>query len=311
MSAKRSLTGRAVLITGASSGVGQAAAEAFAAAGADVAVLARSRPGLERAAKRVRAHGRRAVIVQADLTDREAVATAVAEAIEGLGSIDVLVPCAAMTIYGTFEEVSPEDFDRVIDVTFIGAVNVVRAVLPELERSRGQVVAVGSLMSKLPLPMLSSYAAAKHAERGFLNTLSIELRARRSPVKVSILHPGAINTPVWDEMPTANGELPRRPPYGHDPDDVAEALVDLALRPRPEVSFGLETKAIEAIWQLSRPVGDFMLVTIQHYFQSGTRTASSSVGAVRRAVGEGVASDGLPLPLALPRLPHQLVRHLR
>ena len=233
------------------------------------------------------------------------------EAIAELGGIDLLVPCAALTVYGSFEETPPEEFDRVVEVTFIGAVNIVRAVLPELERTGGAIVAAGSLMSKLPLPMLSSYSAAKHAERGFLNTLGIELRAAGSPVTVSILHPGAIDTPVWDEMPTANGDLPRRPPYGHDPADVAEALVDLALRPRPEVTFGLETKAIEALWQFSRPMGDFMLVAIQHYFQSGARTASSSVGAVRRAVERSVATDGLPMPVPLPRLPQQLARLLR
>lgn len=303
------LQGKAVLITGASSGVGLSAAEAFAEAGADVAVLARSRPGLERAAKRVRAHGRKAVIVQADLTDREAVDAAVAKAIEKLGAIHVLVPCAALTVYGSFEEVDPEDFDRVIDVTFIGAVNVVRAALPELERTRGAIVAMGSLMSKIPLPMLSSYSAAKHAERGFLNTLSIELKAQRSPVKISILHPGAINTPVWGEMPSANGELPRRPPEGYDPTEVAEGLVQLARRPKPEATFGLETKAIEAVWNLSRPVGEFMLVAIYHYFRSGTRTASSGVRGLREAVGEGIATDGIPFPR--PSLTHQLNKLLR
>jgi NAD(P)-dependent dehydrogenase (short-subunit alcohol dehydrogenase family) len=309
VSKDRSLDGKAVLITGASSGVGLCAAEEFAAAGADVAVLARSRPGLERAAKRVRAHGRRAVIVQADLTDRDAVEAAVAEAIEELGAIHVLVPCAALTVYGSFEEVEPEDFDRVIDVTFIGAVNIIRAVLPELERTRGSIVAMGSLMSKLPLPMLSSYSAAKHAERGFLNTLSVELRAQRSPVKISILHPGAINTPVWAEMPSANGELPRRPPEGYDPTEVAEGLVDLALRPKPESVFGLETKAILALWSLSRPLGDFMLIAIYHYFRSGTRSASSGVRGLREAVGEGIATDGIPLPR--PSLTHQLTKLLR
>lgn len=303
------LQGKAVLITGASSGVGLSAAEAFAAAGADVAVLARSRPGLERAAKRIRAQGRRAAIVPADLTDREAVGAAVAQAIEELGALHVLVPCAALTVYGSFEEVEADDFDRVIDVTFLGAVNVVRTALPELERTRGAIVAMGSLMSKLPLPMLSSYSAAKHAERGFLNTLAIELRAQRSPVTVSLLHPGAINTPVWGEMPSANGELPRRPPEGYDPTEIAEGLVALARRPRREATFGLETRAIETLWNVSRPVGEFMLVAIYHYFRSGSRTASSGVRGLRAAVGEGIATDGIPFPR--PSVTHALGKLLR
>src|SRR4051812_28338736 len=157
-----SLEDKVVLITGASSGVGFAAAEAFARAGADVALLARRKPDLERAARRVRAHGRRALVVPTDVTDRDAVAAAVPRTVDELGGLDVLVLAAAATVFGTFEEVDPDAFQRVVDVTFGGTVNCVRAALPELERSGGTILAVGSLMSKLPLPTFSSYAAAKH-----------------------------------------------------------------------------------------------------------------------------------------------------
>src|SRR4051794_3655771 len=303
------LEGRAVLVTGASSGVGLCAAEAFARAGADVAVLARSRDGLERAATRVRAQGRRAVVVPADLTDRDAVDAAVARSIEELGALHVLVPCAAATVYGAFDEVAPEDFDRAVEVTFTGAVNVVRSALPELERTNGAIVAMGSLMSRLPLPMLSSYAAAKHAERGFLNTLRIELTARRSPVTVSMLHPGAINTPIWGEMPSATGELPRRPPESYSPAEVAEALVDLALHPRPERVFGTETKLLDLLWNVARPAGDIVLVLMYHYFRTGRRQTSSGVNALREAAGRGLPTDGIPF--SRPSLTHHVVSAVR
>jgi NAD(P)-dependent dehydrogenase (short-subunit alcohol dehydrogenase family) len=288
------LEGKAVLVTGASSGVGLCAAEAFAAAGADVALLARGRPGLERAATRVRAQGRRAVVVPADVTDRDAVDDAVEQAIDALGALHVLVPCAALTVYGSFDEVEPEDFDRAVDVTFTGTVNVIRAVLPELDRASGTIVALGSLMSRLPLPMLSSYAAAKHAERGFLNTLRVELRAQRSPVTVSMLHPGAVNTPVWSEMPSANGELPRRPPEAYSPVEVAERLVELALDPRPESVFGAETRALDLLWNVARPAGDIVMILMYHYFRTGRRETSSGVRALREALDRGVPTDGIP-----------------
>lgn len=290
------LKGKAVLITGASSGVGFAAAEAFARAGADVALLARSRDGLERAAARVRAQGRRAVVVPADLADRESTNAAVARAIDQLGTLHVLCSCAAITVFGGFEEVEPDDFDRVMDVTFGGVVNVVRAALPELEQTGGHIVAMGSLMSKLPLPQLSSYAAAKHAERGFLNTLHVELKARRSKVRIAQLHPGAINTPVWgSSMATANGFLPRRPPEGYSATQVAEELVRLAENPSVERTFGLETRAIELLFTLARPAGDLALVMINHYFRSGRRTSESGITALRDAVGQGVVRGGIPL----------------
>lgn len=303
------LQGKAVLVTGASSGVGMAAAEAFAAAGADVALLARSLPGLEKAAKRVRAQGRRAAIVPADLTDRAATQSAVEAAIDQLGALHVLAPCAAAVVYGRFDEIEADDFDRILEVTFLGAVNVIRSALPELQRTGGAIVATGSLMSKLPLPMLSSYAAAKHAERGFLNTLRAELQAQRSPVTVSILHPGAINTPIWDEMPSPSGELPRRPPEGYTPSEVAEALVDLTLHPRAEVTFGFETKLIEAVFGTFRPAGDLMMAAIYHYFRSGRRESESGVNALRSAAGQGIQTAGIPL--MRPSVNHAAVKVLR
>src|SRR3954469_11755861 len=174
----RSIEDRVVLVTGASSGVGFAAAEAFARAGADVALLARSAEPLERAAEGVRRHGREAVVVPTDVTDRAAVDAAVRTTLDELGGLDVLVLSAATTVFGTFEEVDPDDFDRVVDVTFTGTVNCVRSALHALEDREGVILAVGSLMTKVPLPTFTSYAAAKHAERGFLNSLRVELLAR-------------------------------------------------------------------------------------------------------------------------------------
>lgn len=301
------LQGKAVLITGASSGVGFAAAEAFAKAGADVALLARGVEGLERAAARVRAHGRHAVIVPADISDRDAVDRAVTRAIDELGTLHVLVSCAAITVFGGFDEVEPDDFDRVIDVTFGGVVNVVRAALPELESTGGRIIAMGSLMSKLPLPQLSSYAAAKHAERGFLNSLRVELKARRSKVEVAQLHPGAINTPVWGaSMATATGFLPRKPPEGYAASQVAEELVRLARNPKAERTFGLETKVIETIFNTFRPAGDLMMVMISLYFRSGRNVSQSGVTALREAIGEGVVRDGIPI--TRPSLTRTLAR---
>src|SRR3954447_26267928 len=290
----RSLENQVVLITGASSGLGFAAAEAFARAGADVALLARREADLERAARRVRAHGRRALVVPADVTDREALAEAVDRVVDELGGLDILVLSAAATVFGTFEEVDPEAFDRVMDVTFTGTVNCVRAALPALERRAGTILAVGSLMTKVPLPTFSAYTAAKHAQRGFLNTLRVELLARSSGVEVAMVHPGPIDTPVWQDTATATGDLPRRPP-GLPPDVVAEALVAAARDPRPETTFGADTQAIEWLWQYARPVGDLLLAAVHHYYRSGG-SSKSDASAALDAVAGAVTSDALPRP---------------
>jgi NAD(P)-dependent dehydrogenase (short-subunit alcohol dehydrogenase family) len=150
--ASRDLTGNRVLITGASSGVGAAAAVAFAKAGADVALLARNAPGLERVAFRVRQHGRRALVLPVDLTDQPAVDAAVARVEREWGGLDVAVSNAAAMAFGPFREVSKADFDRTIAVTFLGAVDMIRAVLPALERTKGVLVITGSINGLAPLP---------------------------------------------------------------------------------------------------------------------------------------------------------------
>jgi NAD(P)-dependent dehydrogenase (short-subunit alcohol dehydrogenase family) len=280
------------MITGASSGVGFAAAKAFARAGADVALVARGREGLERAAATARECGRHALVLPADVTDQGALDAAVARTEAELGKLDVLVPNAAATIFGRFEDVGKAEFDRVVEATFLGAVNTVRAALPALRRTRGVIVATGSLNARVPLPTWSSYAAAKFAERGFLHTLRLEQQAEATGVRVGIVHPGAIDTPVWETTATATGVLPRRPPEGYRPRVVARALVAMAADPRPEVTIGAEAVVLGALWTHLRPAGDLFWRAVHHYYRSGHREGSEA-GALWEAAGRGRETGGL------------------
>ena len=144
-----SLEAKRVVITGASSGIGFATACRFAAAGADLALIARGREGLARAGELARTMGVAAYEIEADVADRPGLERAIAEAARRLGGIDVLVANAGAGVYGSFEEISPEDFDRTIDVTFRGNVDTIRAALPHLKASRGTIVANVSITSRL------------------------------------------------------------------------------------------------------------------------------------------------------------------
>jgi len=287
-----SLDGKRVLITGASSGIGAAVAEAFAREGAEVALVARTRDALLTVAARASAHGRPAHVVVADLGDRGAAERAVAEAVAALGGLDVLVSNAAAMEFARFGESRPEAFERTIAVTFLGAVAVVRAALPHLERTGGTIVAVGSITARVPLPAFASYAAAKHALRGFLGSLRIELLEAGSPVRVAMVHPGLVDTPLWHTLTSASGRSPRLLPTAYAPGEIARALVGMAVRPRAELTLGLEARALELLFAAARPVADRVLALLARWHRGGRRFAPTP-GALWAPSGTGEAAGGL------------------
>lgn len=273
------LSGRRIVITGASSGIGLAATRLFAREGADLALLARGRRGLERAADMARLEGAVAYPIPVDVGDREAVAAAIAEAAERLGGIDVLVPNAAAAGFGPFAEIAPRDFDRTLAVAFTGAVDTIRAALPYLRDSRGAIVVTGSIVAKVPTPLFSPYVAAKGALRAFLGALRAELDHDDSGVDVSMVHPGVVDTPFWRNATSATGMQPRIPPGAYGPEPIARAIVDCAVRPRAEVTVGGVAAAEVLLFAVARPLVD--------------RVLSLGIGWLERGAGPAPAPGSL------------------
>ena len=313
------LRGRRILITGASSGVGLAAAALFAREGAELVLVSRR---ADLAAEQLEQRGYQALPVCADLADREAVEEAVRTAVEALGGLDVVVSNAAAAVFGHVLEVDPDDFDRTVAVTFTGAVNVIRASLPHLRESRGVIVATGSLMARAPLPTWASYAAAKHALRGFLNSLQVEEMERGSGVRCAMVHPGPIDTPLFAHATSGTGRTPRVPPDAYRPDVVARALVEAANAPRAEIVLGGETKLMDLLNAYARPVSNRILVLIDRWYRSGDLPAPDPGSLWRPSEqahpdGDIPSRDSLMAPLQLgrrllpdPRTPFRLARHL-
>jgi NAD(P)-dependent dehydrogenase (short-subunit alcohol dehydrogenase family) len=303
----RRLDGQRALVTGASSGIGAATAQLLAREGADVALLARGETGLLRVAARVQEEGRRALVLQADVADRPVLDAAVAEAIRALGGLDVVVVAAAVGAFGRFDEIPPEDFDRCVRVTLGGAVDTIRAVLPELERTAGKLVVVGSAVDEIELPLLSPYVAAKHGLHGFLNSLRAELRSGGSPVSVAEVRPGAVDTPFWLHLTHRAGLVPPQiPPLTtYTTESVARAVVACAIAPRRSVTVGGSTLLLGLAERHARPLVERALALVGRLARARAHPDDEAPHGLWTPSGEGVLDghlNGRPSMLAALRL---------
>lgn len=238
---------RVVLVTGASSGIGLAAAREAAERGDHVVLLARGVGPLEDAAEQCRRLGAASArVVAVDLLDAPAVESALNVVRRELGRIDVVIHSAGVVAYGRFEEVPAEVFETVVRTNVLGSANVSRAVLPAMrERNSGTLVLIGSVIGHIAPPYMSAYAISKWAVRALARELTIENRDR-SGVHVCIVSPGGVDTPIYLQAANYLGQVGRPPPPVVSPEKVARVALRMADRPRARVQVGLTNGFIAA-----------------------------------------------------------------
>jgi NAD(P)-dependent dehydrogenase (short-subunit alcohol dehydrogenase family) len=266
-----------VAVVGASSGIGRLAALKFAQRGAKVVVAARSEPGLKSLVQEIGNFGGEAKYVVADVSDLEQVKAIASLAVTQYGRLDTWVNAAATGVIGLFEEITAEEFKRVIDVTLMGQVYGVMAALPYLKNQQsGAIICVSSMEGRRSLPLQSPYSTAKHGLEGFLEGLRVELQHQGYNISVTSILPSVINTPYYNKIRTKLGVKPTGIPPYYDPSVVADSILYAAEHPTRDLIAGDVGKVLDIVQRISPGLLDGILQAIAF---AGQRTNEPKTAA--------------------------------
>lgn len=255
------LSRQAIVITGATSGIGLATARRAAEAGACVFLIARGENDLKALCEEIQAEGGRCAYAVADVADHDALVEAADNCVRLFGGFDTWINNAGVSIYGPIRETTLEDHRRLFDTNYWGVVNGSIIAVEHL-RARpggGTIINVGSSLSDAPFPVQGLYAASKHAVKGFTNSLRIEMMRERAPVNVSLVKPAAVDTPYPQHARNLTGEPVRNPQPVYAAHVVAEAILHCAVRPTREITVGGSASVLAAFYSAFPGVAEPLL----------------------------------------------------
>lgn len=281
-----------VVITGASSGIGRAAAYAFAREGSRLVLAARSAGPLRTLAEEIERMGTAAIAVPTDVRNEAAVQALARAAVERFGALDVWVNCAGVIAYGRFEEVPEEIFRAVIETNLFGQVNGARAALERFRAQRsGVLINLASVWGRVTTPDVSAYATSKFAIRAFSECLRHELRDVPD-IDVATILPQAVDTPIFAHAANYSGRAVRPVPPMVDPHEVARGIVRCARSPTREVTYKRAGRALELLHSFAP---DFYGRILPAAFEAGNyarRPTDSTAGQVLAAEPGARRVDG-------------------
>jgi NAD(P)-dependent dehydrogenase (short-subunit alcohol dehydrogenase family) len=256
---KKPLSEQVVVVTGASTGLGRAIARGAGTRGAKVVLAARNEEALANGVREVEQAGSEALAVPTDVADLDQVRRLVAQSVDRFGRIDTFVANAIVTVYAEVERLEPDELRRVIDVNFFGVVNGFWAALPHLRESRGTFLHVSSALAYRGIPLQGAYCASKAAARNLLESARVELEKAGDDVAVSLVLPGAINTPQFDRDRQKIGLQPQPVPPIYEPEPFAEAVLHCCEHPIRELPIGWGAQKLLWGQKLAPRAGDWML----------------------------------------------------
>jgi short-subunit dehydrogenase len=255
----KNLDQQVIVITGASSGIGLCTAESAAKQGATVVLSARSENTLTDVVDRINSAGGQAVSIAADVGNRGQLQAVADAAVARFGRIDTWVNNAGVAIYGRLDEVSEEDNRRLFDTNFWGIVNGSLVALPYLKQNGGALINLGSEVSEAVAPLLGMYSASKHAVKGFTDALRVEIeRVDNAPVSITLIQPTAVDTPFDAHGRNYMNREPDLPTPMIDPQKVADAILDAAVKPARDVKVGSMSKVNTFVSKAMPSIGDRM-----------------------------------------------------
>jgi NAD(P)-dependent dehydrogenase (short-subunit alcohol dehydrogenase family) len=264
------------VITGATSGIGRETALEFTRSGARVVVAGRREERLNNLVKEIEARGSEALAVRADVADQTQVEELIVKSIERFGRIDTLVNNAGVGLAAKFDEQSLEDFRRVMDVNFWGAVYACKAAVPVMKKQAGGgvIINVSSILGKRGAPFETAYCSSKFALAGFSESLRAELMSEK--IDVTAIYPGAVETEIFESAANRTGmEIPNYLPK-FPAREMARIIVQNARFPQPEVVIALDAMAINFFNKIAHGIVDLMAGWSVPFIEGARRASSKS-----------------------------------